>query len=472
MIVNIVINDKHDVAFVLAKEADELFYIQLFDMNNKKKVKEFPIHGNYITGETIEMNETLDKFALAYMDDGNWHLLIFDFKKIILDLDINSLFGIENDTLPISGYYAPFATCCFLKDQTIYYNFFRRRQKLMGHFVFNPDEYKVTQQLVYLQMTSCTMKNFPQRTYYDQAKGKLYTFYRQGQALYTDEEAIERSHFQKITNFDIGEMEFYLGEVLIVRSSHKILFFKLEENKDTEKDEWQCYHSFDSQGRLSGNRCCSMFQIIQDDYILFYEIQNEDFIPKLENVMMNFLGCGMMIYGEEQTFCITFKMNQANFFIYQRKLNHDFMVTLNNEDFENSLGINIKGNNTFLVAREGEVIIYDDLSYEEQDRVDLGIGESDTREPLEILSFNISHDYQFVAVFIGKQLIKDEELLLVLSVLKLDKGTNSLEHILNIDLEKNNLSSFCKQLYFDMVDSSKLILVSGDKIIKFDYTRE
>ena len=118
--------------------------------------------------------------------------------------------------------------------------------------------------------------------------------------------------------------------------------------------------------------------------------------------MVNFLGCGMMIYGEEQTFCITFKMNQANFNIYESKLNHDFMVNLNNENFEGSLGLNVKGNNLFLVAREGEIIIYDDLSYEEIDRVDLNIGKSNTREPLEILSFNISQDCKYVAVFIGK----------------------------------------------------------------------
>lgn len=148
------------------------------------------------------------------------------------------------------------------------------------------------------------------------------------------------------------------------------------------------------------------------------------------------------------------------------------MVRLNNENFENSLGVNIKGNNTFLVARDGEVIVFDDLSYEEMDRINLNIGESDTREPLEILSFNVSHDYEFVAVFIGKQLIKDEEQLLVLSILKLDTGSSTIEHVLNIDLVKHNMSSYCKQLYFDIMDSGKLILVSGDKIVKFDFGRE
>ena len=47
------------------------------------------------------------------------------------------------------------------------------------------------------------------------------------------------------------------------------------------------------------------------------------------------------------------------------------MVPLNNENFENSLGVNIRGNNTFLVAREGEVLVFDDLSYEEVDRINL-----------------------------------------------------------------------------------------------------
>ena len=50
----------------------------------------------------------------------------------------------------------------------------------------------------------------------------------------------------------------------------------------------------------------------------------------------------------------------SNFKLFKRKLHHDFMVPLNNENFENALGVNIRGNNTFLVAREGEVLVFDD----------------------------------------------------------------------------------------------------------------
>ena len=102
-------------------------------------------------------------------------------------------------------------------------------------------------------------------------------------------------------------MLLYKNEVLIVRSSHKIYFFK-QERDDDDQETWKVYSELQEQGRLSGNKTCNQFQIVQDDYINFYEI-DDDGQPKLLNVMLNFLECGMMIYGEEQIFCITFKMN-------------------------------------------------------------------------------------------------------------------------------------------------------------------
>lgn len=69
-------------------------------------------------------------------------------------------------------------------------------------------------------------------------------------------------------------------------------------------------------------------------------------------------------------------------------------------------------------------------------------------------------------------MIKDEELILVLAIIKYDKCSNRLDHILNIDMVKHSMSGVCKQLYFDIVDSTKLIVVSMDKIIKFDFFKE
>jgi len=54
VIINITINYKKDIAFVLAKESDELFFVLQFNMNSKMKVTEFQIKGNYIKAENIE----------------------------------------------------------------------------------------------------------------------------------------------------------------------------------------------------------------------------------------------------------------------------------------------------------------------------------------------------------------------------------------------------------------------------------
>ena len=106
-------------------------------MSSKIKIQQFPICGNYVRCEDIVLNDDMDTGAVAYLDDGYWHLLVFNLRQIIFNVNVNELFNIENDTLPISGYYAPFATCCFLNNDRIYFNFFRRRQKIHAHFMYD-----------------------------------------------------------------------------------------------------------------------------------------------------------------------------------------------------------------------------------------------------------------------------------------------------------------------------------------------
>ena len=73
--------------------------------------------------------------------------------------------------------------------------------------------------------------------------------------------------------------------------------------------------------------------------------------------------------------------------------------------------ISVDGTNMFIVAKAGTLYAYDDHTFELIDTVEVNLEESNTREPLEIISMNISHDCKYIAVIIGKQLIKDEELI-------------------------------------------------------------
>ena len=105
---------------------------------------------------------------------------------------------------------------------------------------------------------------------------------------------------------------------------------------DPTKQEWVIYHHVKSKGFISGNRQSNIFQVIEDEHIHFFEMDEATQLPTLKNVMMNYMHCGMMIFGEHQKFCITFKSNQADFNLYQRKMQHRFKVKVCSEDFENA----------------------------------------------------------------------------------------------------------------------------------------
>ena len=93
-------------------------------------------------------------------------------------------------------------------------------------------------------------------------------------------------------------MMIWKDKVIIVRSSQQIFFFKRDFDEENECDMWQNYHTVDSSGFVSGNKKFNRFQLIEDKFIYFYEIDEEDFTPKLLNTMVNFMECGMMIFSE------------------------------------------------------------------------------------------------------------------------------------------------------------------------------
>ena len=80
----------------------------------------------------------------------------------------------------------------------------------------------------------------------------------------------------------------------------------------------------------------------------------------------------MMIFGEKQKFCITYKSNQPDFVKFNRKMIHDFRVRVSTENFENAIGWNIVNKRSYLVAKpDGQVIVFDEHNYEERYRIDL-----------------------------------------------------------------------------------------------------
>jgi len=87
--------------------------------------------------------------------------------------------------------------------------------------------------------------------------------------------------------------------------------------------------------------------------------------------MINFDDCSMMIFSESGEQCISYKKNQADFKICQRKYLHEFKARVQDQDFETAFGLPLHGIDHFMVADDGDLYCYDDNTYRFRYRVDL-----------------------------------------------------------------------------------------------------
>lgn len=136
-------------------------------------------------------------------------------------------------------------------------------------------------------------------------------------------------------------------QALIVRSSSSILFFKI----NPETNLWEQFHKIPKmRGDIFFIKGNVRFQITTDEKIYFYLIDKQTFLPRVENVMYNFMNCSQMMFGSMVRYCITFKTNQPNFHIWVRKAYHNFKVALTNENMEGSMGANLKSFNQYVMT--------------------------------------------------------------------------------------------------------------------------
>ena len=113
-------------------------------------------------------------------------------------------------------------------------------------------------------------------------------------------------------------------QVIVVRSASSILFFK----KCSEiKGKWDQYYEFpDLRGQIYFIKGNIRIQVTTSEKIYFYIIDKETFLPKLENVMYNFMQCSQMMFGARVRYGITYKHDQPGFQIFTRKYFHNFKV--------------------------------------------------------------------------------------------------------------------------------------------------
>lgn len=101
-----------------------------------------------------------------------------------------------------------------------------------------------------IQDLECTKKNFPQRCFYNDERNEVYSFYRQGQAFIVDADDASKYTFDRMTEFDLGQMFLIYNTALVARSSSDILFFKIEVDEETEERKWQQYEMLEVRGLI------------------------------------------------------------------------------------------------------------------------------------------------------------------------------------------------------------------------------
>ena len=97
---------------------------------------------------------------------------------------------------------------------------------------------------------SCNNQNFPYKSFYNDEKNEIYTFYRQGHSFTVNPDNLEKYSTQRIIDLDLGQMIFIFNKALAVRSSGKVLFFRQEWNHFEKRFKWINYHMINVRGFL------------------------------------------------------------------------------------------------------------------------------------------------------------------------------------------------------------------------------
>jgi hypothetical protein len=192
----------------------------------------------------IEQSNNGDIFAVAYQDNGKFFVSIFNNEGEDIDtINVSNIISdeiLDVESKPITGFFEPLITCCFIEDDNLLVQVYHRIQKKHYHFTYSYKELKILSDYVVtpIKEKNCTDRNFPIKSFYSVANGACYTFYRQGQCFETPVNDYSLCHSEKITDSDLGNMFLVYEQALVVRSSGSMLFFK----KDVETDKWTMYH--------------------------------------------------------------------------------------------------------------------------------------------------------------------------------------------------------------------------------------
>ena len=110
---------------------------------------------------------------------------------------------------------------------------------------------------------------------------------------------IEKYRFEeRLTKSSVGEIYLILNKVLAVCESNSIVFYKMMrqcKHHDSSRRKWEVYQEIPIRGTMQYLHGNKRLQIVADNQIYFYVINEETFEVKLENAMYNFMQCTQIL---------------------------------------------------------------------------------------------------------------------------------------------------------------------------------
>jgi hypothetical protein len=271
---------------------------------------------------------------------------------------------------------------------------------------------------------------------------------------------VNEFHQEKLEASDFGNMYLLYGQALCVRSSGSILFYKI----DPTTKLWTKYHTLDKmRGQIYFIKGNVRIQIVTDEFIYFFLINETTFMPELENVMGNFMQGSQMMFGPKVRFSITYKANQPGFQIFRRKYFHNFKVRLTDYNNEGSKGLNLPSMKKYIMSdiHEGKprLGLYNE-SFKCEQFWKVPIKSAD----IEILYLAVSKDDKKVGVSLGKNIIRDIYEIVEIAIYKWEKDKFELEKLMDFDMH-----DVCQTFYFSNKNSEELIFFGMHEVFKINY---
>lgn len=131
-------------------------------------------------------------------------------------------------------------------------------------------------------------------------------------------------------------------------------------------------------------------------------------MANVETIVRNDINCSMIICGPKVKFFVAYKQNQKSLDVFMRKYEHNFMASINNNDFEGCTGIELPKKGLIFVSHHDKVLILDNSSMKFKCKLPIKLLKSDSRERTEVLSMTASDDNTKVAVISGSILVGDQ----------------------------------------------------------------